>query len=303
MLRKLTILLLFIFLSMIFIIGNVFATDEYYFVNENIKYDSEIQDSFFLNNGNNIERVDIFDDIINVTTLNSSYQILSQKNITRELSMVGSVYSGENNNFIVYGQTNADEDDSLEVIRVVKYSKTWDRISACSINDINTVSPFYSGDCRLEEVNGSLIIHTAHLMYKHSDGVNHQANLTIEIDESSMELKYTKDFIANFSMGYVSHSFNQFIKADNENIYTVDLGDAYPRGVAMCKYDTSNLTSPIDRDTIFNIVGEIGNNYTGVDIGGFELSSDNCLVVGTSIRQVDSLHYTDKSNAFLTVTP
>lgn len=304
MLKSLKILLFFVIFLMFFSVGNVFATDEYYFNFEDIKYISDIQQSYFLNNGNNvIEKADVYSDIITITSFNSSYQKIDEKNIDKELPTVGTVYSGENYNFIVFGHSNKDEDDNAEVIRVVKYSKNWDRISSCSISDINTVAPFYAGNCRLEEVDGKLIIHTAHVMYAHSDGVNHQANLTIEINESNMKLLYTKDFIASFSTGYVSHSFDQYIKDDNDNIYTLDLGDAYPRGIAMCRYDVSNLTAPEDKDTIYDIVGEVGNNFTGVSIGGFELSSDNCLVIGSSIRQIDNLHYTDSSNVFLTVTP
>ena len=80
MLKSLKILLFFVIFLMFFSVGNVFATDEYYFDFEDIKYNSDIQQSYFLNHGNNvIEKADVYSDIITITSFNSSYQKIDEK--------------------------------------------------------------------------------------------------------------------------------------------------------------------------------------------------------------------------------
>ena len=64
----------------------------------------------------------------------------------------------------------------------------------------------------MTESDGYLFIRTSHTMYKSSDGYNHQANVTIQVDEKNMNITDSFTKIMNSAYGYVSHSFNQFIK-------------------------------------------------------------------------------------------
>lgn len=54
----------------------------------------------------------------------------------------------------------------------------------------------------------------------------------------------------------------------------------------------------------FPINGMGGDNATGVSVGGFELSSDHCLIAGNSVDQSDNENYSSsgKRNIFLTIT-
>ena len=51
-------------------------------------------------------------------------------------------YSGTDYHFLVFGQNNLEEDDQKEVIRVVKYTKDWERVGAASLYAANTTKPF-----------------------------------------------------------------------------------------------------------------------------------------------------------------
>lgn len=197
------------------------------------------------------------------------------------LDIFGGFYKGRGAYYVVSGQNNENEDDSLEIIRVEKYDENWNRISSCSINSINTYHPFDAGSLRMTEAKGYLYIHTCHVMYKSDDGLHHQANMTFKINESDMTIadKYTG--VMNLSTGYVSHSFDQYIKTDGMDIYRVDLGDAYPRGIAITAVSIdSKVSSPYAYGCIFPARGQVGNNYTGMKIGGFELAGENALVAG-----------------------
>ena len=64
---------------------------------------------------------------------------------------------------------NLNEDDSAEVIRVVKYDKAWNRLSHASLKGANTMVPFDFGSLRCDEYGGMLYVHTCHVMYTSSD--------------------------------------------------------------------------------------------------------------------------------------
>ncbi len=147
----------------------------------------------------------------------------------------------------------------------------------------------------MTECNGYLYIRTCHTMYKSSDGNNHQANLTLEVRESDMKITDTNYEVASPVTGYVSHSFNQFILADDEqNLIALDHGDGSPRAAALFKYMTKAGESTfhfgtydecVTRVSVFTFNGVSGDPYTGSSLGGLEYSDSSYLVAGTSIDQ------------------
>ena len=67
---------------------------------------------------------------------------------------------------------------------------------------------------------GTLYVYTCHEMYKSDDGLHHQANMIYVIKEADMTVADQYYEVMNVAQaGYVSHSFNQFIKTDGEYVY------------------------------------------------------------------------------------
>ena len=216
-------------------------------------------------------------------------KLISQRTISKELNLFGGFYSGKDYNYLVFGQNNTAESDSKEVVRVVKYTKSWSKVNSCSISGVNTTKPFSAGSLRMEEAGGKLYVYTCHEMYADSDGIHHQANMLFTIDESSMSLTDSMYDVSNLTDGYVSHSFNQFIKADESGkyIYRVDHSESSNytmngsylsvNGITLTKYKADgkstavNVSIPVKFDMN-------KSNYTGASIGGFELGSGNCLI-------------------------
>lgn len=223
----------------------------------------------------------------------SSYNLVKTKEIDQGLPVFGAFASDGTNYYILSGQENTDEKDDVEVYRVTKYDSDWNPIAHASLFGANTQLPFAFGSARMVVSNGYLLIRTCHTMYKSSDGYNHQANVTMEIDTSKMEVTDSYTGVASIGNGYVSHSFNEFIDVDGTNMVTVDHGDAYPRSVVLCKYnhdftDGKFITDvaeeqPVTSVNMLTIPGETGNNHTGVSVGGFEQSADRYLVAGNVV--------------------
>ena len=100
-----------------------------------------------------------------------------------------------------------------------------------------------------------------------------------------MLIKDSYTGVMNLSVGYVSHSFMQIIRTDGKDIYRADLGDAYPREIALTRTSVEEeLKNPMMYANVAAIPGEIGNNYTGYALGGLELSENNYIIAGSGIK-------------------
>ncbi|MDO4308131.1 MAG: Ig-like domain-containing protein [Eubacteriales bacterium] len=252
-------------------------------------------------------RVEYAEGQVVIERYNAALQLQSQGYITSELPYFGGFYAGSNAYYLVFGQSNLAEDDSAEVIRVVKYDKSWNRIGAASLRGANTTYPFDAGSLRMAEYGGYLYIRTSHEMYTSSDGLNHQANLTMQVRISDMEIVDSYYRVMNISEGYVSHSFNQFIIVDDQaNIVALDHGDAYPRCAAIGTYSAPAggefFTGDYYAGSVFGFRGETGQNYTGASMGGLEYSASHYLAAGNSVLQDEAWSDHSVRNIFVTST-
>lgn len=228
-----------------------------------------------------------WDDAIYVEYFDNNYQFQNQKVIRPELSMFGGFYAGKDNYYLVYGEMNSEESDDFEVVRIVKYDKQWCRIASASVYGANTTIPFYAGCVRMAENNGLLYIRSSHEMYESKDGLNHQANMTIIVNQDDMSIFDQETQIGSYSekneyyLSYVSHSFNQFVIADDAgDIVFLDQGDAYPRAAKIAK-QVKEKGEIGESQIIMPYSGTPGDNDTGATIGGLEYSLTNYLTVGT----------------------
>ena len=240
-----------------------------------------------------------------VENYSPDFQLLSYKKIQKELPLFGGFYKDDSCFYLVFGQENQEEKDDVEVLRVVKYSSDWTRLGSASVYGANTEVPFNFGNLRMDSDNGYLYIRTCHTMYTSQDGLNHQANMSFKIKSSDMSIADASYKVEYTGVGYVSHSFNQFIKVDNGTIYAMDHGDAYPRAAIIFKYDDSQgepwKYGPEKSVHILSFAHHDGKiyQYTGAFLGGFEVSNTSVLAAGTSTPQ-DGVNF--YKNIFVTAT-
>ncbi len=266
---------------------------------------SKVVNSYLLQNSDGtFTRAEFVDNQVVLETYSSDGTLKSTKKISAELPVFGGCYSGASYNFLVFGQNNTSDSESKEVLRIVKYNKSWSKLGSVSVNGANTHIPFDAGSLRMTETGGKLYIYTCHEMFADESGVNHQANMTFVVNESSMKIVDEYYDVMNLAQaGYVSHSFNQFIQTDGKNVYRVDHGDAYPRAVSITscavngKITDVNYTLPVDLSNV------TGYNPTGASVGGFELSSSNCIIAGNAVDYTKSnADCNGKRNIFVSIT-
>ena len=114
--------------------------------------------------------------------------------------------------------------------------------------------------------------------------------------------------VMNVDYGYVSHSFNQFIKTDGNHIVALDHGDAHPRSAVLVKYNSDFTTGkffPSYFDKVSNIdvvtypeytAGHY--NYTGAAIGGFDVSSSSYIVAQSTV-DLDYINTSETRNVYV----
>lgn len=218
----------------------------------------------------------------------------------------GGFYKGIDDNFyVVYGYSNPAEKDDKTVIKVVQFNSKWKKqktaiIKGSASNSFKGINqPFRAGTVSMTMKDDTLFIHTSRLMFRSSDGKNHQSNISFEVNTKTMTAK-----TANYN--YTSHSFNQFARYKDNDLYLVDHGDAYPRSIAVTRvrnYKSDNEKTA--ENNVFDFMGKTGENYTGANIGGTEVGQHNILIAGTSVphknkvKGVTGYDYSLKKNVYL----
>lgn len=197
-----------------------------------------------------------------------------------ELTRFGGFYAGEKYNYIAFGDSlQADtykEHGEQEVIRVVKYDKSFKRLDALSVGakDSGVFCPYDASPARMSEKNGTLVLHTGRALYDtDSNDARHQMQITLMIDTAAMTLD-------RYAGSWVSHSFNQFVDWNGEEHVLLDHGDAYPRSVVLSIFDGNDYRT-LD---LYQIPGATGANCTGVTVGGFAVTEDGYMA---AINAVD----------------
>ncbi len=250
--------------------------------------------SYLYQNGEHICRIEYIDGQIIVETYSRDFQLMSSLSLENDLCAYwGGFFSGKIYNFIILGFENPSADDNAEVIRIIKYDKTWNKLDQASLygGQTHTGVPFGGvdksnpGAVSCAESGGMLYIHTCHLMY-----ISHQANLTISLREDDMTITdagYLDNDTISADFGYVSHSLNQHILIDqNQNIVTLDHGDAHPNSIYLQRYNKKagdeTFTGGCTGITIQDI------NRGGGSSGGLAETSD---------AYVTAFNYTSGSNS------
>ena len=262
---------------------------------------SPVESYLLENDDHSYTRVETRSDKIIVEQYSKSFKFIKTiKEVPMELPRFGGFYAGKDANYFVFGQDNLKEKKSVEVYRVVKYSKSWKRLGDCGLYDCNTIVPFDAGSLRFAESGKMLYIRTCHQMYTSADGLNHQANLTMSVDTKAMRITDSYYGVSYVGKGYVSHSFNQFIKVNDKELLAVDHGDAYPRSVVLIRYEKhageEQFTGSCDHVNLLEFKGKIGENETGASVGGFEIGDGTYLVAGNNVN------YRGVRNVFVSVT-
>lgn len=241
---------------------------------------------------------------LKIYTYDAGFEYLGAKTIEFPAAMPlwGGFYAAPNGTyFIAVGCSNMQEDDTRTVVQILQYDANWNHISTASIKGgviqgiKGITEPFRAGLCRMALKDNTLLVHMARLMYKSSDGLNHQANLTFSVNLADMSVTipgyewvtveedgFFYNVYRDFS-AYCSHSFNQFVAWSGEGAVYLSHGDAYPRALELnILHSYGSENAGVASMQIFNFQGETGANQTYATLNGMEVGENGILIVGHS---------------------
>ena len=262
--------------------SNGILTEPQYYDNQ----DKTVKSYLYESGENQLTRVEYTGSSLIAEDINmKTGKLIKSRTLDMSLPLFGGFYAGKDYNFVITGQSNYEESNDTKVFAVTRYSKDFKSSKTVYLYGRNTVYPFKAGSCRMTEAGGKLYIHTCHLMYKNEkDGYNHQANMSYVVDEATLDFLQENYLVGssfsvgklNNAFGYSSHSFDQFIAADDNAVYVYDHGDAHPRALRVHKYTLSD--GYLSYSDLVSIPGETGDNYTSVLTGAMVLSKDNVII-------------------------
>lgn len=244
---------------------------------------AKVSNSYLFDNGNGtFSRLENMGDIILVEIYNANFRLVSQFTVPFELSMFGGFYSGQNYNYLVYGQPNDAQDNNKECIRIVVYTKAWARVGAISVKNCNTTIPFYGSGTDICEYGDYLYIKTGHATYADAAGSRHQASMLITCQISNLSVKSVQCGLRGYYYGDVENSVAQYVDATGGVVTTVDHSNGNPRCMLLSQYPMTgavpNVNAACAQLNAMPVTGAIGN----CTLGGFEVSSQYYLVVGNT---------------------
>lgn len=265
--------------------------------------------TYYYEAGGKFHVVSVRDKNLNIYTLNSDMKFAKKKIVKLgDFDVFGGFYHGRDDCFYVaVGYHNPKESSTKTVVKVKKYNSKWKLQKTCNITGgasnsfVGIYEPFEAGACRMDMQGKTLYLFMGRKMFVHSDGLRHQSNISFEINTASMKAKEAND-------SYCSHSFNQYVRFQDGNLYLIDHGDAYPRSILLTmvtQYGSNHEKKT--RTEVFKLQGATGANFTGATVGGMEAGNKNILVCGTAqphgyaVKGIKGYDNGLKYNAFVAV--
>lgn len=244
---------------------------------------SRVSNSYLINNGDGtFTRLENMGDIILLERYNSSYRLIHQSTLAFELSIFGGFYAGQNYNYLIFGQQNPDQNNSLECIRIVRYSKDWVRLGSVSVSDCNTTIPFYGSGTDICEYGNMVYIKTGHRTYADSNGQFHQASMLITYQSDTNQIKAVQSNLPGSTYGVIENSIAQYVDATDGVVTSVDHGTVSPRSMLVSKYNAPNGIPnhqyACAQASAIAVTGSAGY----CNLGGYEVSGQYYLVAGNT---------------------
>ena len=204
------------------------------------------------------------------------------------LANPGTIYADGDFYYVVTGQRGLVAADK-EILHIAKYDESWKFIKSTGIKGFTDTMAFYDQPVRVAEINGYLLIRTA--IYQGGHNVSFEAIL----NKDSMEVVAdTRTGTVNV-MGFTSHCFDSYIGIDGNDVITCEIRDGNISGALLTRREfdpeNGNYTGYGIQDDYqgYMLKGngcyDSTGNCCGISVGGFEISENKYIAVGTTIDQ------------------
>ena len=249
------------------------------------------QKSYLIKNDDGTYSTIEFSGGMNIEQYDSDFKHISSKKIKLDYPIFGGFLAGLEYNYVVCGQENQKDSDTLTVINISVYDKNFKKVKDIPIKDCKTSVPFDASNVSLAENSNLLVLHTARSQYKEQNGTNPQTQLTVIVDKDSWTVVNALD---KFQPNHTSHALKGYADFDRNKIVTLNYSDANPvRGAFIHEMALDGkLLSTIN---IFKVPGPASANCTGAMPGGFGVSGKSYITALSTIDHSLATDYSDTS--------
>lgn len=234
--------------------------------------------------------------------------------IKTELPVFGAFYAADDAYYILSGQNNEKDSDDVEVFRVTKYDRNWNRVGACSLKGVGTRTPFVSEKsgsgnvARMALEGNTLAVVAGREIYGVSVSENGitESSLTFTVNTNNMKLIGANAQTDGPKFGNTPDLTDAYLTLDKGTIVAVEGSTSYPRGAVLLKYAKSGDKISSEYETSVMILMDFAGkakdpSQTGVSLGGLVRTNNNYLLVGSSTNTKDEENKT--RNIFVRTVP
>jgi len=223
---------------------------------------------------------------INIATLDANLKPQDTISIKKEMPLFGTFTKDEQGHFyVLWGQEMKEDEKDKASIKISKYAETGEKMEDVSFASgaqyfNGTKEPFAFANAKLEYANGLLVAFFGRLMFQSDDGLNHQSSTALYVDTATMRQ-------VALPIPYSSHSFDQDVAFDGDNIVFADRGDVYDRGFVITKINRAKnkkySTTPFSFKS-----GAAIYQLTFSELGGIAIADNGYVLVGTSEKSMSA---------------
>lgn len=199
----------------------------------------------------------------------------------------GAIYADGDYYYVISGRKGLTSYKDNEIVHIVKYDESWKKIASTGIKGFTDTMVFYDQPVRAAETGRYLIFRTA----TYQGG--HNVSLEIVLDKETMEIVGDTRNGTLDATGFTSHCFDSYVAADGNDVVTVEVTDAGACGalISRRKFDpesknyVSFSTDSFHQGYMLKGSGtyDTYENCCGISVGGFEMSENKLIAVGTTI--------------------
>ncbi|MGO4542495.1 stalk domain-containing protein [Paenibacillus sp. 2TAB19] len=223
---------------------------------------------------------------LKIATLSADLKVTNTFSIKKEMTLMGSYTKDEQGNFyVLWGREVQENEKNAASVKISKYSNAGVKMGDVSFTAgtqyfNGTKEPFAFANAKLQYSNGLLVAFFGRLMFQSNDGLNHQSSTALYVDSTTMKQM-------TLPIPYSSHSFDQDVAFDGDNLVFADRGDVYDRGFVISKVDRA-------QDALHSVTpfyfkyGTAIYQQTFSELGGIAVVDDGYVLAGSSEKTMSA---------------
>ncbi|WP_058303591.1 copper amine oxidase N-terminal domain-containing protein [Gorillibacterium timonense] len=238
---------------------------------------------------------------LHLDTYDSTLRKLSSFSLAMEMPLFGSFTLDEQGNvYVLCGKRMEENESALPSVKISKYSPEGTKLGETAFeagkqSAKGTKEPFNFANAKLRCQNGLVVAFFGRVMFQSGDGLNHQSSTALYVNAATMQE-------VTLPIPYSSHSFDQDILFDGDNLIFAERGDVYDRGFTLTK--VNRLLNKLDSVTPFSFKnGTAAYQLTFSELGGIASASNGYVLVGSSEKTMSASkagsHHNESRNLFL----